>query len=255
MPALHLTWHSPLKHHNSHRESGTPIDRDIAWNIFSNICGALAFCHHGIRSPHDPSPPPTWSAIIHRDMKTDNIFLQSDPTAPGGIIAILGDFGNQPPSFFPRNPPNPFYLTHTTVRLVNQPLPRANHLPPPHRRQQLPVPRRPAVAAAREPALHHGQRRMGPRCHRNVHVPVGGVAGRVPSQRRWGARHVRGRPAAARTAGGGVGAAGAAERPKLMAGDSGGSGWEVRKGIRRGEGGQGVGAWRFRVLSGSGSGW
>lgn len=100
----------PLKHHNSHRESGTPIANDITWNIFTNICAALAYCHHGIRSPHDDAnPPPTWSAIIHRDIKTDNIFLQSNPTAPGNIIAILGDFGRPPhpphTPFFPRPHP------------------------------------------------------------------------------------------------------------------------------------------------------
>lgn len=193
MPALHLARYSPLNHCNSHRQSGTPIDNDVAWNIFSNICGALAFCHHGIRSPHAANPPPTWSAIIHRDMKTDNIFLQSDPNAPGGIIAILGDFGNYQPLFHkPISKHQALFLPNTVCvraclsRLVNQPLRRANHLPPPHRRQQRPIPRRPAVAAAREPALHHGQRRLGLGRRRHVRVPAGGVAGRV-SGWLWGA--------------------------------------------------------------------
>ncbi|KAF9632815.1 ATPase-like ParA/MinD [Lasiodiplodia theobromae] len=148
------------------KESGTPIANDITWNIFTNICAALAYCHHGIRSPHDDAnPPPTWSAIIHRDIKTDNIFLQSNPTAPGNIIAILGDFGKPTPILpTPHSSPDPTphkpFLANPRARhyprLVNQPLPRAHHLPPPHRRQQRPLPGGPAVAAAREPAVHHG---------------------------------------------------------------------------------------------------
>ncbi|KAF4541852.1 Serine threonine-protein kinase [Lasiodiplodia theobromae] len=94
--AIYLTYYDQgdlTGYVKNHRESGTPIANDITWNIFTNICAALAYCHHGIRSPHDDAnPPPTWSAIIHRDIKTDNIFLQSNPTAPGNIIAILGDF-------------------------------------------------------------------------------------------------------------------------------------------------------------------
>ncbi|KKY21069.1 putative nek protein kinase [Diplodia seriata] len=75
----------------SHRRAGRPITAEAVKSIFKDLAGALAYCHFGIRTPNDPLP--AWDAIIHKDMKLENVFLRPDAAAPGGLVSILGDFG------------------------------------------------------------------------------------------------------------------------------------------------------------------
>ncbi|OJD30349.1 serine threonine-protein kinase nek2 [Diplodia corticola] len=76
---------------NDHIRTQQTVGADTVTTILKNLAAALAYCHHGIRTPNDPLP--AWDPIIHKDMKLENVFLHPDNTAPGGLTAILGDFG------------------------------------------------------------------------------------------------------------------------------------------------------------------
>ncbi|KAB2572352.1 G2-specific protein kinase fin1 [Lasiodiplodia theobromae] len=73
-------------------ESQKEIGTEAVKNIFKDLAAALAYCHYGIRAPD--SPLPNWDAVIHKDIRLENIFLSPDNNAPGGLISILGDFGS-----------------------------------------------------------------------------------------------------------------------------------------------------------------
>ncbi|EKG11496.1 ATPase-like ParA/MinD [Macrophomina phaseolina MS6] len=86
------------------RMTGKLFQFDTVREVFTNICAALAYCHHGIRTP-DANPAPDWNPIIHRDLKTDNIFLRRDNSVPGGLVAVLGDFGWSTEKYTARHDP------------------------------------------------------------------------------------------------------------------------------------------------------
>ena len=52
---------------------GTPLSEGDVWNIFSQLCGAVAHMHA--------------HRIMHRDIKPSNVFISSDG------VAKLGDLG------------------------------------------------------------------------------------------------------------------------------------------------------------------
>ncbi|KAL8846810.1 MAG: hypothetical protein Q9221_008118 [Calogaya cf. arnoldii] len=80
---------------------GRAVPEGFLWHILVSLSSALAFLHTAVdREDLDRKPPAKWQAIIHRDIKPDNIFLKlpnsrSNPTSkkPTYPTPILGDFG------------------------------------------------------------------------------------------------------------------------------------------------------------------
>lgn len=70
------------------------IPEAFVWHVLRGVVGAVVYCHRG-----PPGGGPTglpWLSVVHRDIKPDNIFLQSRPGTAAGAgypLVKLGDFG------------------------------------------------------------------------------------------------------------------------------------------------------------------
>lgn len=72
-------------------------EREIV-EILSQLVNALAYLQTGLSDAiHHPEEPrnKNWVGIVHRDLKSENIFLRANPmgTGSGRPIAVIGDFG------------------------------------------------------------------------------------------------------------------------------------------------------------------
>lgn len=70
-------------------------EKDIV-EILSHLVNALAYLQTGlsdaINHPEEPRNV-NWVGVVHRDIKSENIFLRSNPNGSGRPIAVIGDFG------------------------------------------------------------------------------------------------------------------------------------------------------------------
>ncbi|KAM5460839.1 putative non-specific serine/threonine protein kinase [Microsporum canis] len=78
--------------------SGTPIPESFLWHVFRQLIRALSYMHTGLRNDREivnENVPDKngWNAILHRDIKLDNIFIKSPDVAGEYPIIKLGDFG------------------------------------------------------------------------------------------------------------------------------------------------------------------
>ncbi|KAL1644938.1 hypothetical protein SLS58_004009 [Diplodia intermedia] len=112
-----------------YHRGGDLLGAEAVKSIFKDLAGALAYCHFGIRTPNDPLP--NWDAIIHKDMKLENVFLRPSAAAPGGLVSILGDFGwatneraehalLRRPRGAPRSPGDPNWLPPEAPRITEK---------------------------------------------------------------------------------------------------------------------------------------
>ncbi|KAL8708974.1 MAG: hypothetical protein Q9220_006182 [cf. Caloplaca sp. 1 TL-2023] len=69
------------------------VPEGFIWHVLIQVSSALAYMHTGIQRSHpDRPPPPHWQAVVHRDIKPDNIFLKIVPGQKYPDV-VLGDFG------------------------------------------------------------------------------------------------------------------------------------------------------------------
>lgn len=70
-------------------------EKDIV-EILSHLVNALAYLQTGlsdaINHPEEPRNI-NWVGVVHRDIKSENIFLRANPNGCGRPIAVIGDFG------------------------------------------------------------------------------------------------------------------------------------------------------------------
>ena len=64
------------------------IPEAFLWHVFESLASALAYIHYGVkgddlRNPSVPLGKDKWPNILHRDVKPDNIFLQSSSFSGG----------------------------------------------------------------------------------------------------------------------------------------------------------------------------
>lgn len=71
------------------------VEKEIV-DILSQLVNALAYLQTGlsdaINYPEEPRNR-NWVGIVHRDLKSENIFLRANPMGSGHPIAVIGDFG------------------------------------------------------------------------------------------------------------------------------------------------------------------
>jgi serine/threonine protein kinase len=85
---------------NSSTAPGPTAPVVFTLHVIVSLAHALAFLHHGLRwktetTYEDPKEGKAWDAVIHGDIKPDNIFLRHHPNAQvkGLPDVVLGDFG------------------------------------------------------------------------------------------------------------------------------------------------------------------
>ncbi|KAF3481998.1 G2-specific serine/threonine protein kinase [Arthroderma uncinatum] len=75
-----------------------PIPEAFLWHVFRQLIRALSYMQTGLRNDRDiineDVPDKNgWNAILHRDIKLDNIFIKSPDVAGEYPIIKFGDFG------------------------------------------------------------------------------------------------------------------------------------------------------------------
>ena len=82
-----------LSHHYYSRNAKLP--ESFLWHIFLQLSEAVAFLQYGYNA-HRQKKPSKWQKILHRDIKSSNIFLRLPLSYPGkGLYPslVLADFG------------------------------------------------------------------------------------------------------------------------------------------------------------------
>ena len=77
-------------------EAGRWFEEKEIVEIFSQLVNAVTYLQTGlsdaINHPNEARNK-NWVGIVHRDLKSENIFLRSNPIRGGRPIAVIGDFG------------------------------------------------------------------------------------------------------------------------------------------------------------------
>lgn len=78
---------------NDCRKENKPAFKE--WDLFIQLANAVAYCHYAIHDavfqPNGRRDSP-WIGVVHRDIKTANVFLRSNYRS-GFLYAVLGGFG------------------------------------------------------------------------------------------------------------------------------------------------------------------
>lgn len=64
--------------------------------IFSQLVNAVSYLQTGLSDAinhPDEARNKNWVGVVHRDLKSENIFLRSNPIRGGRPIAVIGDLG------------------------------------------------------------------------------------------------------------------------------------------------------------------
>lgn len=78
-------------------EGRTRVPEAFVWHVLRGLVDAVAYCHCGPDAEDGGQGRARWLSVVHRDIKPDNVFLQSPPggaEAAGRYPVVkLGDFG------------------------------------------------------------------------------------------------------------------------------------------------------------------
>ncbi|KAK2766715.1 hypothetical protein FQN54_006029 [Arachnomyces sp. PD_36] len=75
-----------------------PVPEDFAWHVLKSLTKALCYIHWGLRDTRDflssrPQIRPGWECILHRDIKSNNVFIKPRGGPQPYPEIKLGDFG------------------------------------------------------------------------------------------------------------------------------------------------------------------
>lgn len=83
---------------NNMNQLQRPVPESFAWHVLKSLIKALCFLHLGFKTSEEfmntrRPEAPGWECVLHRDIKSSNIFLKSSPV-PGSYPQVkMGDFG------------------------------------------------------------------------------------------------------------------------------------------------------------------
>jgi hypothetical protein len=76
---------------------GNQLPEAFIWHVLESLLKAFCWLHHGIRDPSHAStsaPDPNWYPVLHKDLKTANVFLTNSDSGSVYPRVLLADFGN-----------------------------------------------------------------------------------------------------------------------------------------------------------------
>ncbi|KAF9109456.1 G2-specific serine/threonine protein kinase [Mortierella sp. AM989] len=94
-----------------HKEKAFPIPEEFVWSIMTQLTMALHECHCGMSRNEETNQLMPRAAILHRDLKPDNVFLDANKNVKLGDFGLSRSLSNPQKAFAQTYVGTPFYMS------------------------------------------------------------------------------------------------------------------------------------------------